>query len=241
VKLALTVQQIYAGMVSAAAVLGAYFGARVNGTGQHVDLSLYEIMVTHQDRGLMAHAAYQYTGAMPQRSGLGGRVQITPNSAYPCADGYVQMFALNQVWRNACIMIERPDLIDDPHFTAPENFEGNADVKAEFEALLLKWLAPLRKQEVMERAQAAGYICGAINTMEETFADRQLNERGFFVEVDHPHTGQLRYPGAPFRMTESPWRSGRAPLLGEHTDAILQERLGYSSDVVEGLHSSGVI
>ena len=102
------------------------------------------------------------------------------------------MFALVQSWPAVCNLIERPDLIEDPHFV--ENRTGNAEVKAEFEAIFLEWLSRHGKQEIMERAQSLGYICGAGNAMEDTFRDRQLNSRGFFVEIDHPYTGLASLP-----------------------------------------------
>jgi crotonobetainyl-CoA:carnitine CoA-transferase CaiB-like acyl-CoA transferase len=238
VKLALTVMQIYAGMVCSTAILGAYLGAKWHGVGQQVDLSLFQLMATNQDRALMASAAYQYLGQMGQRS-AGNRPDITPASAYPCADGYVQMFALVQSWPAACNLIERPDLIENPHFA--DNRVGNAEVKAEFEEIFFGWLLRHGKQEIMERAQSLGYICGAGNTMEEAFGDQQLNERGYFVELDHPVTGPLRYPGAPGRMSATPWRAGRAPLLGEHTAEVLGERLGFVDEQVGALRAEGVI
>lgn len=237
VKLALTVMQIYAGMVCSTAVMGSYLGSKWHGTGQQVDLSLFQIMATNQDRALMATAAYQYLGAMGQRS-AGNRQDITPASAYPCADGYVQMFALVQSWPAVCNLIERPDLIEDPHFV--EN-RTDAQVKAEFEEIFLEWLSRHGKQEIMERAQSLGYICGAGNAMEDTFRDQQLTSRGFFVEVDHPYVGPLRYPGAPVRMAATPWRPGRAPLLGEHTSEVLGERLGYDEDELKRLRDEEVI
>jgi crotonobetainyl-CoA:carnitine CoA-transferase CaiB-like acyl-CoA transferase len=241
VKLALTVMQIYAGMVASAAVVGAYLGAKRHGVGQLVDLSLFEIMATNQDRALMATAAYQYLGITASHRLAPNRRDITPASAYPCRDGYVQFFALVQSWKAACLLIERPDLIEDPHFTAPENATGNPEVKAEFESIFLEWLLLHDKQEIMERAQRVGYIAGAGNAMEDTFLDRQLSERGFFVEVDHPYAGTLRYPGAPVKMSATPWRAGRAPLLGEHNREVLGTDLGVDDVTLAQLHDDGVI
>jgi hypothetical protein len=61
------------------------------------------------------------------------------------------------------------------------------------------------------------------------------------VEIDHPYTGPLKYPGAQFKMSETPYRAGRAPLLGEHTDSVLIEKLvgkpdaPYIPDIVPAL------
>src|SRR5439155_17570982 len=166
---------------------------------------------------------------------------ILPNGVYPCADGYVQLFALQPVWDRACLMIDRPDLIDDPYFTAAENFTGNADAKAAFDAILLEWLFTKDKQEVMEKAQSVGYFCGALNTMEDIFADEHLKARGFLVDIEHPRTGPIKYPGAPFKMAATPWRAGRAPLLGEHTASILGDRLGYALEEIGRLRAQGAI
>ena len=68
-KLALTVEQIYAGNVIAAAVMGAHLGALRDGEGQHLDLALFEIMVGNQDRGAQANTTYKYNGNVPHRRG----------------------------------------------------------------------------------------------------------------------------------------------------------------------------
>ena len=243
-KLGLTVENIFAGMVSATATMGAFMGAVNHGIGQHVDLSLMEIQVGNQDRAVQGHMVYQYVGRPNggwSRAGGGsmGR-NLLPVGVYPCADGYVQFFTLQPLWDRVCKMIDRPELIDDAHFRAPENFSENAEVKAEFDAILLEWLLVRTKRQVMEKAQACGYMCGAINTMEDVFADPHLAERGFFAEVEHPYVGTLRYPGAQFKMSETPWRAGRAPLLGEHTGSVL-ESLDYSAAEIATLREQGAI
>jgi crotonobetainyl-CoA:carnitine CoA-transferase CaiB-like acyl-CoA transferase len=240
-KLALTVEQFFAGMVSATAAMGAYMGAQLHGTGQRVDLSLFEIIAGNQDRAVQAHTVFQYAGTIAGRAGGSGGRNILPNGVYPVSDGYVQFFALQPIWDRFCRMIDRPDLIEDAHFTAPENFTGNAAVKAEVDAMVYEWLLVRTKREVMEKAQSVGYFCGAINSMEDVFNDPHLAAREFFAEVEHPVAGSLRYPGAPFKMTESPWRAGRAPLLGEHTAEVLCERLGHSAEDLTRLREQGVV
>jgi formyl-CoA transferase/CoA:oxalate CoA-transferase len=247
VKLGLTVEHFFAGMVSATATMGAFYGAVNDGEGQHVDLSLFEIQVGNQDRSVQGMMMYQYTGGSfvgsgPPRTGGGsaGR-NILPAGVYPVADGYVQFFTLAPHWDRICKLIERPDLIDDPYFTAPENFSNNPEAKAMFDGLLIEWCVQHTKQEVMERSQAVGYMCGAINTVEDVFNDPHLAARNYFLEIDHPYTGPLRYPGAQFKMSATPHRVGRAPLLGEHTQQVLIDRLGYTKEDVARLRAQGAI
>ena len=68
-----------------------------------------------------------------------------------------------------------------------------------------------------------------------------LKERGYFVEVDHPETGKVRYPGAQVKMGDTPYELKRAPLLGEHNDEIYRDHLGYSEKDIENFHAQGVI
>lgn len=241
-KLALTVENLYAGVVCATATMGAFIGS-LDGCGEHLDLALMEIQAANQDRAMQLHTAYQWVGNAGRDQRVGGSVgrDLLPKGVYPVADGYVQFHTLQPLWDRVCLMIERPDLIEDEYFTAPENFRDNAEVKAEFDAILLGWLLQHTKQEVMERAQEYGYMCGALNEMSDVFQDPNLRARGFFVDVDHPYTGVLTYPGAPFKMEDTPWQAGRAPLLGEHTAEILEDELGHSPEAVARLREQGVI
>jgi formyl-CoA transferase len=241
VKLGLTVEQFFAGALCAGATMGAFMGTVFGGEGQHLDLSLQEMSAGNQDRAAQANTNYQYTGFIPPRRGGDYGTTLVPSGVFPCADGHVQFFTTQPHWERICRMIERPDLIADPYFTAPEHFFNNAEVKAEFDAILLEWLLPRTKREVTERAQAVGYPCGALNTMADVFDDPHLQARGFLPRVEHPIAGTLTYPGAPFQMSEGAWKPGRAPLLGEHTSAVLREHLGYSAADVVRLREQGVI
>jgi crotonobetainyl-CoA:carnitine CoA-transferase CaiB-like acyl-CoA transferase len=241
VKLGLTVEQFFAGALCAGATMGAFMGTVFGGEGQHLDLSLQEMSAGNQDRAAQANTNYQYTGFIPPRRGGDYGTTLVPSGVFPCADGHVQFFTTQPHWERICRMIERPDLIADPYFTAPEHLFNNADVKAEFDAVLLEWLLPRTKREVTERAQAVGYPCGALNTMADVFEDPHLQARGFLPRVEHPVAGTLTYPGAPFQMSEGAWKAGRAPLLGEHTSTVLTERLGYAAADVVRLREQGAI
>ena len=242
IKLALTVEQIFTGNVAAAATMGAFVGVQVHGIGQQLDLSMMEIQTGNQDRAIASLFTYQYSGESTFKRSRETWRTILPSGVYPTSDGYVQMSGGQASWwERVCRMIDRLDLIGDPHFTAPENFYGNADVKAEVDGLMYEWLFQHTKQEVMERAQEFGYLTGAINTMEDVFNDPHLAARGFFVEVDHPYTGPLKYPGANFKMSETEWKAGRAPLLGEHNREVYCDRLGYSAEELVRMREQGVI
>jgi benzylsuccinate CoA-transferase BbsE subunit len=96
--------------------------------------------------------------------------------------------------------------------------------------------------EFFEGAQQRGFQVGIIYSPEEVMEDRHFKERGFPTEVEHPELGRsFTYPGAPYLFHGSPWQiQRRAPLLGEHTDAILEES-GFAADEVAQLRAQQVV
>jgi len=145
-------------------------------------------------------------------------------------------------WPRFIEMIEMPELAEDPRFQDKDfSFVYNLDYKDEVDALLMGWSTQLTKREVMERAQAAGMAGSAINSMEDVYSDPQFNFREFFVEIDHPETGPIRYPGTPTQFSESPAEFHRAPLLGEHNREIYCDILGYASEDLPLLREQKVI
>jgi len=229
-KLALTLIQHQAGMIAAATTLGAYLGREMHGLSQHLDIALVETQLGSIDRTATQAIAYSYTGNFPHaRVTAENAVSIMPMGIYPCADGYVTFVAANPLWWPRFVkMIEMPELFEDPRFQEKDfGFVYNLDYKDEMDALVLGWTTQLTKQEVMEKAQATGMAGTSINSMEDVYKDPQFIHRGFFVDIDHPTTGVVRYPGTPARLSESPAEIRRAPLLGEHNKEIYCDVLGY--------------
>lgn len=82
---------------------------------------------------------------------------------------------------------------------------------------------------------------GYAQAVDELLEDVQLQAREFFVKAEHPLMGDVTYPGPPFRMGETPWKAGRAPLLGEHNEEIYCQRLGYTGEDLAKLSEKGII
>ena len=83
--------------------------------------------------------------------------------------------------------------------------------------------------------------CGQILSMKEVAEDRSLRAAGTVVEVDHPDRGKYLSVGNPIKLSDSPTVVTRSPLLGEHTDEILREVLGFSDHQVAEIHDSGAL
>jgi len=242
-KLALTMIQHQAGMIAAATTMGAYLGREMHGIAQHLEVALMETQLGSIDRTATQAIGYSYSGNVSiVRAGATAN-GILPSGPYPCADGYVNFSGINPMWWPRFIeMIEMPELAEDPRFQDKDfSFVYNLDYKDEVDALLMGWSTQLTKREVMERAQAAGMAGSAINSMEDVYSDPQFNFREFFVEIDHPETGPIRYPGTPTQFSESPAEFHRAPLLGEHNREIYCDILGYASEDLPLLREQKVI
>jgi crotonobetainyl-CoA:carnitine CoA-transferase CaiB-like acyl-CoA transferase len=81
-----------------------------------------------------------------------------------------------------------------------------------------------------------------VRTVREVVNDEQLAYRNFFVEIDHPATGRFKYPGAPYKLSATPWHVKRpAPLLGEHNEEVYGSVLGYSRRELAAMKKAGII
>ena len=231
-----------AGAMSASYSLGAITSSVRFGEGERVDLSIQEILASSLDRASQNLMAYSYGGELFVTEDCNLRASAFPNGVYggqlPCKDGYVNFLCYPYWWDRFCRMVGREDLIDDSSYS--DNLL-DPTFGPQIDALIYPWLLERTKIEVMDAAQAQGVPVAALNTTADLFADRQLRARGYFVELDHPETGPREYPGAQFKMSETPASIRRAPLLGEHTLEVLTEQLGYTPEDVSILRQRNVV
>ena len=109
-----------------------------------------------------------------------------------------------------------------------------------FDALILPWLREQDKWETAKRAQKMRLGFTPVLTPGDLLEDEQLKARGFFAKANHPEMGEVTYAGSPARLSESRWRPGRPPLLGEHNREIYGG-LGYSNEDLVKLREAGLI
>ena len=96
-------------------------------------------------------------------------------------------------------------------------------------------------EDIFHAAQELRLPLSPIPDMSQILDLTQHKSRGYFVEIDHPRAGKLSYPGALFKLSETPWRAGRAPLLGEHNEEIYCSGLGYNKELLVNLEEEGII
>ncbi|MBI2856303.1 MAG: CoA transferase [Chloroflexi bacterium] len=241
-KLGGNLTQYQAGNVGAMATLFAYYARKHRDMGgQHVDVSILETSKGSITTlfGLVGH---QYNGEISRRLGdVPGRGY--PNGYYPCKDGYVSVQAGGNRWRMVADLLEMPELLDDPRFAPPDG-QRSPEGKEEFERTIwLPWLMERTGEQVMEECQRRDIPSVVIYDMAQVVDQApQLASRGYFTEIDHSVAGKFRYPGAPIFNSNGWWQIRRpAPLLGQHTQEVLVEELGYSQeDVMRLAEGNGV-
>ncbi len=239
IRLADYVMQYQAGNTAAAAALMTFYGAAATGNGQHIDISTFETAVSSVDRRLQYLMGYIYTGAITRRED--NEWSIYPIGVYPCKDGFFDVHGGGPVnFPRACAMIGMPELVNDPRFSTQMDLI-DPERKDEFDTIFLPWLVDRTREECMEAARKAKLYAAPIYTPEDVMNDPHFAFRESFTNVPHPVAGSMRYPGPPAKLTATPWRTERAPLLGEHNLEVLVDRLGLSRTELVQMRHAGTI
>jgi formyl-CoA transferase len=233
-----------------AGILAALLQREKTGRGQRVQvamadsvLNLCRVKMRDQQRimkGPLAEYPNETFGAeVPRAGNASGGGQ--PGSALRCAPGggndYVYVIIQPVCWAPLMKLCGREELIDDPHYATPE---ARLPHIPECFSIIEKWTMTKTKWEVMDALNAVDVPCGPILSMKDIYEDKDLYERGMLVELDHPTRGRYVQVGMPITLSDSPPDVKRSPLLGEHTDEIL-DWLGYDSAGIKELRDGGAV
>jgi len=235
IKYGLSQIQYDAGKAAALTTMMALYGRPQDGLGQYIDVPIVESAMFPIESLHMN--GYIYLGAVNRRSPkIGGAV--TMDKYLKAKDGWVLPIFYGYVdWYEFARFMESEELANPTY----ESMEGRLFHCGEVEAIMAKVVEKWNKREMYQKAMDWRFAWAVVQTPDEVVACPHLKERGFYVEVEHPVVGQLRYPGLPFKMNETPWHISRAPLLGEHNGEIYMGRLGYTDEDLAGLRGTGVI
>jgi benzylsuccinate CoA-transferase BbsE subunit len=221
-----------------AGTLIALWHREMTGTGQHVDVSMQAAVANTLET---THQTYDFNGEIRTRFG-----HRREGAAYilPCKDGHIALLCASKLGWPALVAWMQDegcgDAVADARLTDDiYRFEHDDEVYAALQA----FFASKTKQEAYTEAQQRRLPLAPVNTARDLVESPQLHARGFFVDVEHPELGtSLCYPGAPYTLSETPWRiRQRPPLLGEHNEAIYVHELGLSHDELSALRVSGII
>ena len=220
------------------AILTALYHRAKTGEGQYIDLSMTEVMA-----GFIPEAILDYT--MNNRvNGPEGNLHkaMAPHGCYRCAgeDEWVAIaVSSDDDWRSFCNAIGNPPWTADEKFSDALQRLRNRD---ELDSLVQEWTKGHDHYEAARTLQEAGVMAGPSLKVEEMLADRHLEERGFFVEIDHPQLGAVRLAGLPCKLSDSPpGNYSHAPVLGQDNDYVFREVLKMPEEEIAQLIEEQVI
>lgn len=218
VKSSIPVADLGSGLFAIYGILSAIIGRQTSGQGQYVDASLFESAL---GLSIWETAEYWGTGRLPTPIGSANRMSA-PYQTVRASDRYFVMGAANQkLWEGLCDVVGRQDLVANPlYLDNVERLKNRAPLIAELEASF----ATATADEWVERLLEKGVPAAPIYNYDEALSSPQSQARQMVLNIDHPVEGVVKSLGFPVKLSGTPQQVRHpAPLLGEHTQAILEE------------------
>jgi len=238
-KAGIAISDLMSGMYACTAIVAAIARRDADGPegrGQYVDVALLDSTVAML---AVMNMNYLVGGRTPGRVG-NAHANIVPYEAFRCADGHLILAVGNDgQFAKFCEIAERREWASDPRFAKNVDRVRN---RATLVPMVAEVLLTRPRAAWLGALEAAGVPCGPINSLDEVFADPQVAARGMRLEMPHPLAGTVPQIGNPLRFSATPVAYDRPPpLLGEHTAAVLRERLGIDEARIAALAARGVI
>jgi len=236
VKVGVAMTDIATALYAHGAILAALYAREQTGVGQRIDASLLETQIAAL---INIASSYLNGGVLPQKWGT-AHTNIVPYQAFRTKDGHLIVGgATDRLWMKLCEALELPDLAQDPAYATNEQRVRH---RAEIVRRLEERLGTKTRKEWEAILAPTGVPCGAINRMDEVFADPQVEHLGMVWEATHPQTGPIRMVRNPVTFSETPVALRQLPpRLGEHTEDVLRDLLGYAQADIEALRAAGVV
>jgi formyl-CoA transferase len=229
------IADIAGGLFAALGVLTALLERETSGKGQWVQSSLLQSGIALLD---FQAARYLMKGEVPPQVGNDHPTSM-PTSAYTTADGHINVAASGEgMWARLCEAVGRKDLLEAPEFKGLENRAKN---RAQLNTVLNEALSKRKSAEWVEKLNAAGVPCGPIYSVDQVFADPQVQHLQAAAEVEHAKLGRFKVVNQAVKLSRTGASMATAsPEIGQHTDEILRE-LEYTDAQVKAMRERGVI
>ena len=236
VKVGVAISDQMAGMNALAAILTALVKRERTGEGEYIDVALLDSTVA----ALINQAStYLVSGTVPQRMG-NAHPTVVPYQAFRSADGHIILAIGNDgQFQRFCAAAGLE------HLATDERYRTNAARIVNRDTLIPALANGIQKRtsaDWISLLEARAVPCGPINTIDQVFADPQVEARGMRRVLHHDKAGPLAVAANPVRMASHDTTAAKAPpLLGENTDAVLSGMLGLSADEIAALKAEGVV
>jgi crotonobetainyl-CoA:carnitine CoA-transferase CaiB-like acyl-CoA transferase len=223
------------GIYACYGILGALVNRLLTGEGQRVETSLLRASVSFISENA---ARYFETGVVPRRA---ARTRSAGVFAFVDQEGLpfvIHLSSPEKFWRGLLEVVGKVEWAEDPRFRERKGRTENHDLLSD---MLQAVFRGGRREDWLRRLQERDVPCAPLNGLDEVFADPQVREYGFPIEVEHPRMGKMRLVGSGIELSRTPPQiQSPPPVLGEHTDEILG-KLGYDKEAVAKLRELGVV
>ena len=236
VRCGVSIADIAAGMFAAFGIMTALHSRERTGRGQFIDVSMLEGQMAIM-QGVFG--AYLADGVVPKPWGTAYGALLPYQTFRTKTRELALGVGSDKLWRTFCPVMGLERMMDDPKFATNAARVAN---RAELIDTLQQRFLTRTYEEWEAILLAAGVPVGAVNTVDQVVAHPQVAARGSLVPTTHPVAGNIRVVGPPVRLSETPGSvRAPAPLLGQHTDQVLRERLGLDDTEIARLRKSGAI
>jgi formyl-CoA transferase len=230
-------------------ILAALLQRTRTGRGQFVECAMMDCVmnlcrVKWRDQQRLEHgplpeySVQEFEDFTPRAGNDSGGGQL--GNAVSCKPGgpndWLYVVVQEHVWKALAARIGGEDLANDPRFA---DIDGRRKNQSDMWRLIEEFAARYTKWEFMEVLNDVGAPCGPIMSTKDLANDEHVKLREMVVEVPHPERGAFLNVGCPIKLSDSPVEVARPPLLGEHTDEILRDLLGYDEEHIEHLRDAG--
>ena len=236
VRCGVSVADMVAGMYAAFGIMNALRVKEKTGQGQYVDVSMLEGQL-----GLLQGTigSYLADGEVPEPMGTAYKALLPYQTFRTKTHDLALAVGSDRLWRIFCPLMGLDDMLEDPRYAT------NAARNANRDALITR-LQEIFLTKTYEAWEAIllqhGIPMGAINTIDKVVEHPQVQARGAIVETAHPVAGTVKIVGVPVKLSQTPGAVREpAPLLGQHTDAVLREYLGMDDAKITALRQAGAI
>jgi len=236
VRVGVPLADISGGIYASKGILAALYEREHTGKGRRIEISMFDTMLH-----LLTYIGTMWltNGEVPKPPGSAHDYSV-PWQAFATSDGYVVVATRQEnFWKKLCAVLEHADLADDPLFADNATRVKNRKVVI---PRLEEIFRTRTAADWLKRLRNAGVPAAPVNNVDAAFAEPPVAEREMIVEYDHPQVGKVRLPGNPIKMDGmGETISNPAPMLGEHTDAILKSLLHLSAQEITALRASGAV
>ena len=237
VKVGVAVTDLTTGLYTCNAIMASLIARAKTGTGQYLDVALSDCQVA-----TLANMASSVLISGKRDAGRWGTAHpsIVPYKGFKTSDGDIMLGGGNdRLFGVICDKLQKPEWKTDPRFDTNNDRVAN---RAELESMIEKETQQKTTKQWLHALEGSGMPYAAVNDVLDTLNHEHVQARGMVTEMDHPHCGKMKLVSPPVKYSQSKTSiRSPPPVLGQHTQEILAEMLGYDNARIKELTQAGVV